>query len=39
MEVKRIDRTQISPIRMEKPDWSDSGEPLPVYKVKLSDLY
>ncbi len=39
MEVERIDRTQMAPIRMEKPDWSDNGEPLPVYKVKLSDLY
>lgn len=34
-----IDRSLLKPIRKEKPDWSDEGKELPVYKVKLSELH
>ena len=39
MEIKMIDVSKLTPIRNEKPDWSEDGSPKPVYRIRLQDLY
>lgn len=40
MEIKAdIKVNELDPIRQEKPNWSDEGKELPVYKIKLSELH
>lgn len=34
-----IDVSQLKVIRRQKPNWSDNGNELPVYKVKISELH
>lgn len=34
-----IDVSQLKPIRFQKPNWSDEGKEMPVYKIKISELH
>ena len=40
MEIKNtINKSDWEVARMQKPNWSDSGQEMPVYRVKLSELH
>ena len=39
METKIINLDELTPIRNEKPDWSEDGSARPVFRIRLQDLY
>lgn len=40
MEIKTfINKDALQPIRQEKPNWSDTGKEMPVYRIKITDLH